>query len=124
MNKMGKVKQFIKDHKREIAIAGISAIGGGVLVGLGVKKTIGKEPKLFETFETFGWDKSIVQDIFNSMAGSNHCATFSGKTDSTIRSVGKKIIEHYESIGVDLDTPVNGFVLFQTMKPEDFKKFQ
>lgn len=123
MTKVSKMKQFIKDHKKELAIAGISAISSGIFVGLGVKKMIGNEPKLYETFKNLGWDRSTVDDIFKTMVGSNHCATFSGKTDSTIRSVGKEIIEHYESIGVDLDTPVTGLVLFEKLNKEDFTKF-
>lgn len=124
MTKVSKMKQFIKDHKKELTIAGISAISSGILVGLGVKKMIGNEPKLYETFKNLGWDKTTVDDIFKTMVGSNHCATFSGKTDFTIRSVGKEIIEHYESIGVDLDTPVTGLVLFEKLNKEDFMKFQ
>ena len=118
---MSKVKEFLKEHKKELIIGSVSAVGGAVISTVFKNKVFGEDKELIDILRSFSESKEdgsrLITNVIASIGDSNFTEVhrFGGNYGPvTVEEVGKLVTRYYEHNGIDLNTKVNGLVLFET----------
>ena len=107
----GKVKRFVKEHKKEIII-GVVCAGIGVRYGkkhYGVSKDEIKLVKDLRTFDTVKGN-GLFKDIYEVQRVANRCRVFIPKCEKHITDISEAINGAYDVFGGNQET--TGFIVF------------
>lgn len=107
---MSEVKDYLKEHKKEIAIGVLCGVGGCIIGGAIMKHKLGIKLKALGVLDEFG--KEFLEDTVKAIGDSNHADVFICETEDVLSNIGATVAEYYAGEGIGLDTPITGFLTF------------
>ena len=118
---MGKVKEFLKEHKRELVIGAVSTVLGATMCTAFKNKIYSEDKALIDVLRRYGKDRTdgsrLITNVIAAIGDSNfaevHKFGCSDYGPITVRELGDSVTRYYEHKGIDLDTVVNGLILFE-----------
>lgn len=115
MSKKEQIKKFVKENKKELAIAGISALVGGFVV-YKVTKLSTEEKMLCKLLKKYGYHSEdgnkIFKDLMLAMEGSKRVCILSSDSGVSIEELGKATIDVFKEKDWNLSRHAVGMVLF------------
>lgn len=108
--KNNKVKDYLKEHKKEIAIGVLCGVGGCVIGGALMKHSLASKLKALDIFKEF--DNGFLEDVIKVAKDCNHSDVFKCGDGTVLEDVRELVAEYYAGEGISPETPLTGLVTF------------